>query len=78
MRVTTTYDAVKLSARRTFTCQVCGKRGTKSCTFRQTLNPYNRNAQGLPKTEREIWGELQCQAAAWEPEPIHDKCRPDE
>lgn len=75
MRVVTitTYDVVKMQTRKKFRCAVCGRLGTRSTTFRQTINPFNKNAMGQPKTYDEIWAELQDQAAAWQPD-THAGC----
>jgi len=43
-----------------------GKRQQK--TFWQTLNPLNKNKQGLPKTRAEIMADLQAEAGAWQQE----------
>lgn len=72
---TTRFDPVKRTITRGFICTVCGKRGRKTKTFTQTVNPWNKNAYGLPKLASEILIELDNQAAAWTPEPLHDKCR---
>lgn len=73
---TVRYEPVKRSESKPFVCAVCGKRGRKSKTFRQTLNPFNTNAAGEPKSVSEIEAELLSAAEGWTPEPIHDKCRP--
>lgn len=74
MRVTTTYDPVKLTSSKSFkACRVCGRPGKRQRTFRQTLNPFNRNAAGEPKTYREIQDELRCCAATWQPD-VHAQC----
>jgi hypothetical protein len=75
IRTITTYDAVKLPVKKSFTCRVCGKRGTRSKTFRQTLNPWNRNAKGLIKSWGEIWRELGEEAQLWKPD-MHERCEP--
>jgi hypothetical protein len=74
MRITETYDVVGVSTRRTFRCRVCGIRGSLQRTFRQTINPFNKNGRGQIKTRREIRDELRFQAAAWKPDPVHAKC----
>lgn len=74
MRVITTYDPIKLTTRKTFlACSVCGRPGKRQRTFRQTINPFNKNGAGQPKTRREIWFELQCLAATWTPD-THARC----
>lgn len=59
-------------------CTVCGKKVRRQRTFSQTLNPFNKNAAGLPKTEVEIARELVAKAEAWQGEPeTHPKCASD-
>jgi predicted RNA-binding Zn-ribbon protein involved in translation (DUF1610 family) len=72
-RMIVTYTPVKWSATKQFVCVVCGKVGRRSKTFRQTLNPYNKNAAGQPKTTAEIRAELQVEAQRWRPDR-HAKC----
>jgi hypothetical protein len=73
MMVTWRYEAVKFPVKKSFTCTVCGRRGQRSKTFRQTINPFNKNADGVPKTYREIWAELEVVAAGWFP-TVHAGC----
>lgn len=64
-----TFEAVKLSANKKGKCG-CGIHRTRSTTFQQTINPFNKNKKGEPKTYDEIMVELQAQAAAWKQEPV--------
>lgn len=48
---------------------MCGRLRNRQRTFWQTLNPFNRNADGVPKTMVEIEAELGVEAAAWKREP---------
>lgn len=68
------YNEVKHRATKKFVCRVCGKRGTQSRTFRQTVNPFNRNADGRAKTAAEILLELVSAGDKWQPDPVHAKC----
>jgi hypothetical protein len=55
----TTYTFQEV--RRTKTVKLkcgCGKRFQRKVAATQTVNPFNKNAAGLPKTYREIWKEL--------------------
>lgn len=75
MRVSYTFDEVSLIGIRNSLCPVCGKSASRRQKFFQTLNPYNRNADGNPKTRQEIYKELQQQIQVWEREPAtHKKC----
>jgi hypothetical protein len=55
-------------------CPDCGKKVRRQTKFWQTLNPFNKNAAGQPKTEQEILAELRAEAAEWEQKP--EQCTP--
>ena len=76
MRYTVTYEPVKRTIAKSFVCQVCTRKGRKQKTFRQTISPFNKNADGTVKTWHDIIIELDAKAEHWEPEPIHESCRP--
>lgn len=42
-----------------------GKKRQQTKKFFQTLNPFNRNAAGLPKTSSEIRQEITTERDAW-------------
>lgn len=46
-----------------------GKRRQKTMHFMQTINPYNKNADGSVKTYYQIKEELKKERAAWLEEP---------
>jgi hypothetical protein len=46
-----------------------GRRRQETKEFWQTVNPFNKNAEGLPKTRLEIMGELHAERAVW----LHEK-----
>lgn len=75
MRIITKFDPVKRYARRVGKCPVCGKAAARQITLHQTLNPYNLNANGVPKTWREIQEELEQEARDWKPDLTHEKCK---
>lgn len=64
------FEQVKLSASKSGKC-VCGKRVTRSTTFEQTINPWNKNAKGEAKSYSEIWQELKQEAADWKLKPAY-------
>jgi hypothetical protein len=45
-----------------------GLRKQETRSFTQTLNPFNLNARGVPKSRQEILAELYVQSAAWHQE----------
>lgn len=56
-------------------CTVCGKRVRRQRTFFQTINPFNKNAEGQVKTLPEIMRELVAEGTDWQAEPeTHSKC----
>lgn len=55
-------------------CPNCGKRVTRSRTFEHTINPFNRNADGAPKTYSEVRADVVAEADAWVPDFTH--CEP--
>jgi hypothetical protein len=67
--LTTTFDKVTLTASKSGKCG-CGKQRTRQKQFWQTLNPFNRNAAGVPKSSAEIMTELKEEARLWKQEPI--------
>ncbi len=73
----TVYEEVKVTAAKTASCPVCGKRTRRSKTFGQTINPFNRTASGDVKTRRIIQRELEAAALQWKQDPdgSHDRCR---
>ncbi len=63
------FKQVKFPATKRGKCPGCGKRLTRSTTFSMTINPFNVNAKGEPRTEAEIWHELRCKAEFWKMVP---------
>lgn len=52
------------------TCGRCAKAHTRSKTFSQTVNPWNRRPDGVPKSPAEVRASLVAEADAWRREPI--------
>lgn len=72
---TVRFQPLRQRATRTGKCTVCGKAATRSTTFEQTLNPWNKHPDGCVKSARDIGRELATEAAAWSAEPpTHVKC----
>ena len=72
---TYTFQKVPHQASKSVPCTVCGKKVRRQRTFFQTLNPFNKNADGQVKTVPEIVRELDEQAMSWQAEPeTHPKC----
>ena len=70
------FEQVDLAGEKNLSCPVCGKKLKRRTTFSQTINPWNRNAAGQPKTRREIHAELITERAGWMQVPAtHGKCQ---
>lgn len=67
--ITEHYEEVKVRGTKSGKCQ-CGKRLTRSASFTQTLNPYNK-VDDRPKTRSEIYVELATKKAEWLKESMH-------
>jgi hypothetical protein len=61
MRVT--FDKIELKAKRVW--RQGGKRRQETRTFMQTVNPFNRNADGTRKTREQILAELHAERLTW-------------
>ena len=46
-------------------CAVCGRILKRDKTFRQTVNPANRNPDGTVKTREQVWAAVCAEAEAW-------------
>lgn len=58
-------DFDKISTSRTKRWTENGKKRQQTRTFFQTLNPFNRNSQGVVKSRAEILYEINKEADAW-------------
>jgi hypothetical protein len=73
----TVYERIERRATKSVPCSVCGKKVRRSKTFMNTINPWNVNEDGVPRTHDEIWAHLIDLATAWEGEPeTHPACKP--
>jgi len=63
-----TFEEVKFSAAKSVKCK-CGKRVSRSKTFTQTINPFNKRADGQVKSRSDIFPELKADAEKWKAEP---------
>ena len=72
------FDEVRVTGHRAGTCVVCQKKRLRTMHFWQTINPYNRNADGYPKSREEILAEVRRERDAWEKSPLVCKSCEDE
>jgi hypothetical protein len=73
----TTYRFTEypLTEKKSVPCPVCGKKVRRQRTFSQTLNPFNKNADGSVKTVPDIYRALRVEADAWKAETeTHPGC----
>jgi len=54
----TTFQEVKARKQVITKCKGCGKRLVRIVSVSQTINPFNKNKKGIPKTFTEIREEL--------------------
>lgn len=48
------YEIIRFSTKISKYCKICKKRINKTITEEQTVNPFNRHADGIRKTKDEI------------------------
>lgn len=65
------FEEVSIRAQKSYRC-ACGRRCRRSKKFFQTINPWNKRKDGLPKTVSDIHHEIVVEADAWRKEP--DTC----
>lgn len=71
MRVT--FRELKRRASKLVACAVCGAKVKRQRTFMQTLNPWNKNADGTVRSPEDIWRALDTEAGEWAVQP--ETCR---
>jgi len=59
------FEEVSFKASKSVKCWGCGKRMKRTKKFWQTLNPFNKNSEGLPKDREEIMFELLLAEGIW-------------
>lgn len=69
MRIT--FDEVKVKGTRRWTDEE-GKKRQQTRTFMQTVNPFNKHANGRQKSRDEIVTEVRAECAAWLKETPHN------
>jgi hypothetical protein len=57
------FDKIEMKAKRVWTEN--GKRRQQTKVFMQTVNPFNKNADGTVKTREQIHKELLAERKAW-------------
>lgn len=73
--VTVRFQQVSRTAKRRIKCAGgCGKTLVRQTTFVNTINPFNKNADGIPKTYAEVWRDLGAKCDAWQPTATCKAC----
>ncbi len=68
--ITTVFSEVSFRAEKSGKCIICGKRRKRAKKFWQTLNPFNKKADGRVKTPSDIREELAVDVLKWKEKPI--------
>lgn len=63
------FDEVKATRERTFECAGCGKRIKRQKTDWATINPWNVDENGNPKTYEQVRKDVSRKLDKWEAEP---------
>jgi hypothetical protein len=64
------FEIVKYRAEKKIKCAAgCGRTVKRAKTFDQTINPFNKNVEGYPKTRQQITEELAVEAKTWRETP---------
>jgi hypothetical protein len=65
-----TFNEVAIRPTKTVKCAGgCGRRLKRTTKIFQTINPFNKTADGAIKTREDIYTELYAKATAWKAEP---------
>lgn len=68
------FEEIRRAAHKRVKCAGCGKLLKRQHTFTQTLNPFNKNANGTIKDRLDIWRELVAECEAWETSDNEYRC----
>lgn len=69
------FEQVKIIGSKSGICAVCGKRCTRSESFSQTINPFNKNPDGSQKNREQIKEQLRKELSEWRSKPVtHSRC----
>jgi len=63
--IRTTFEKVVFKASKSVKCKSCGGQVKRQKTFSQTMNPFNKSHDGLPKMKNQINIELKDEAIKW-------------
>lgn len=69
------FERVRTRRTKRGACSECGRETSRTRVFEHTVNPFNRNAGGEPKTREEVSVAVNAEADSWMPDFRHGKCR---
>lgn len=69
-----TFESIRVRRTKRGKCPGCGKTTSRTRVFEQTVNPFNRGADGEAKTSSEVREAVEADADAWAPDFRHDGC----
>ncbi len=64
-----TFEEIRRRGSKTVPCSTCGREVHRDRTFKNTINQWNVNPDGRPRSRVEIWYHLGALIAAWMTEP---------
>lgn len=64
------FTEVSVRAQKVLPCPSCSRQVRRSTTITHTINPFNRNSDGLPKSYAEVRADVDALAAAWKSLPV--------
>lgn len=67
------FEEVKAVYHKSVKCSECGKKLQRQKTIMQTVNPFNRLPNGLPKTRENVREDVMAEGKAWQEQP--EMCR---
>lgn len=59
------FNKVERRVSVSFKCAGCGKRRARSTTIWNTVNPFNKAPNGLPKTQEQVRDDVDRQVDEW-------------
>ena len=69
------YEQVSVQGRKSGTCPVCGHPARRQKVFTNTVNPFNKNADGTVKTRAEVHVDVRALWREWISTPVlHAGC----
>ncbi len=72
---TVTFERVPAYRERNGKCTACGKRVKRTYKVEHTINPFNKNTDGVPKSRDEVYKDVVAELTALVAKPLyHAKC----